>query len=92
MKSKSFSDVILMNIVTKNLNTKTKFTDSSLTLRMTIYYNYFISPKVTKTNLNCLHVITFGTPSDVQSVGVPKVGFSYLFLLEVCLFLYQSLE
>ena len=35
MKSKSFSDVILMNIVTKNLNTKTKFTDSSLTLRMT---------------------------------------------------------
>ena len=76
MKSKSFSDVILMNIVTKNLNTKTKFTDSSLTLRMTIYYNYFISPKVTKTNLNCLHVITFGTPSDVQSVGVLKVFYA----------------
>ena len=48
MKSKSFSDVILRNIVTKNLNTKAKFTDSSLILRMITHYNDSIPPKVTK--------------------------------------------
>ena len=53
MKSKSFSDVILRNIVTKNLNTKAKFTDSSLILRMITHYNDSIPPKVTK-NLDLL--------------------------------------
>ena len=40
--------VIQRNIVTKNLNTKIMFTDSSLALRMTIYYYDFLPPKLTQ--------------------------------------------